>query len=33
MEQLTKNLAENREELDRRIGVGRNFDEIGRAHV
>ena len=30
MEQLTKNLAENREELDRRIGVGRNFDVISR---
>ena len=30
MEQLSKSLAENRKELDRRIGVGRNYDVISR---
>ena len=30
MERLSKSLAENQKELDRRIGVGRNFDVISR---
>lgn len=30
MERLSSSLAENRRELDRRIGVGRNFDVISR---
>lgn len=30
MEQLSSALKENREELDRRIGVGRSFDVIAR---
>ena len=30
MEKLSSSLAENRRELDRRIGVGRNFDVISR---
>ena len=30
MEKLSSSLAENRRELDRRIGVGRSFDVISR---
>ena len=30
MEKLSSSLTENRQELDRRIGVGRNFDVISR---
>ena len=30
MDQLTKSLEENRQVLDDKIGVGRNFDVISR---